>query len=323
MVVGVCAFVLAVLCIACRFEYAPIDQAIRLAALLALALLLSSAGWPRLALLLESFALFVATVMVMPALSSICAFLALPLQDDVLAAIDRWMGIDWTALAFWYRDHPVVTHILFDAYASVSWQPALLIFLLAFLDPERLRRLVTASAISLAATVFVFFLVPALGPYHYFNLPRAEFPDVTNLAPWYIPPLVEGLRNGSHNVVIDGLVTFPSYHAATSILFAFGWIGVPFIGAPLIVLNMVMLVSTVPIGSHYVIDVIAGMAVAFASLRLSNMYFRASDRTAPLATWERTPEGQAVLAYLGQWPIIGARVVRALNAFHEERPAAT
>jgi hypothetical protein len=157
VVVGVCAFVLAVLCIACRFEYAPIDQAIRLAALLALALLLSSAGWPRLALLLESFALFVATVMVMPALSSICAFLALPLQDDVLAAIDRWMGIDWTALAFWYRDHPVVTHILFDAYASVSWQPALLIFLLAFLDPERLRRLVTASAISLAATVFVSF----------------------------------------------------------------------------------------------------------------------------------------------------------------------
>ena len=295
IIIGVCALALAVLCILCKFEYAPLDDAVRIAGVFALAAVLAGAGWYRAALLLESFALVVATVMVVPALSSICAYMALPLQDDVLARIDSWMGIDWPALAFWYRAHPAISHILFDAYASIEWQPALLIFLLAFVDPERLRCFMTASAITLAVTVVAFLLVPAYGPYHYFNLARADFLNIPNTAPWHVPPLIEALRGGSHKIVSDGLVTFPSYHAATSILFAFGWAGVPLIGVPLIMLNMVMLVSTVPMGSHYVIDVVAGVATALASLRLAAMYFRASDQLPPLATWERTPEGQRSL----------------------------
>jgi membrane-associated phospholipid phosphatase len=323
IIIGICALSLAVLCVACRFEYAPVGDVIRIAVIFALACILAGAGWLRTALLLEALALVIATALVVPALSSISASMALPLQDDVLAAIDRWMGIDWTALAFWYRDHPVVTHILFDAYASIAWQPALLIFLLAFLDPERLRRLMTASAITLAVTVVVFFLVPALGPYHYFKLAHAEFPDVTNSAPWTVPPLIEALRAGSHKIVFDGLVTFPSYHAATSIMFAFGWAGVPLVGVPLIALNMVMLVSTVPIGSHYVIDVIAGIAVAYASLRLANMYFSVSDPLPPLETWDRTPAGRRILMVLSGWPVVGTLLRRPLNASNREQSAAT
>jgi membrane-associated phospholipid phosphatase len=323
MIIAVCALALAVLCILCRFEYAPLDEFVRIVGIFALAAVLAGAGWYRAALLLESFALVIATVMVVPALSSICAYMALPLQDDVLASIDSWMGIDWTALAFWYRAHPVISHLLFDAYASINWQPAILIFVLAFIDPERLRRFMTASAITLAATVVVFLLVPAYGPYHYFHLARVEFSNIPNTAPWHVPPLIEALRNGSHKIVSDGLVTFPSYHAATSILFAFGWAGVPLIGVPLIFLNMVMLVSTVPMGSHYVIDVIGGVAVALASLRLAGMYFRASDQVAPLATWQRTSEGRAIRAYVSRWPVVSSTIGRKFNASPGEHPAAT
>jgi membrane-associated phospholipid phosphatase len=320
---GGCAVALAILCILCRFQYAPLEELVRIAGVFAIAAVLAGAGWYRAALLLESLALVAATVMVVPALSSICAYIALPLQDDALARIDSWMGIDWTALAFWYRAHPAISRILFDAYASIEWQPALLIFLLAFVDPERLRRFMTASATTLAVTVVVFLLVPAYGPYHYFHLARVEFSNIPNTAPWHVPPLIEALRAGSHKIVSDGLVTFPSYHAATSILFAFGWAGIPLIGVPLIILNLVMLVSTVPMGSHYVIDVIAGIAAALASLRLAGMYYSSSDQVAPLARWERTPEGRAILAYLSRWPVIGGLAGRQLNAFPGEQPAVT
>jgi membrane-associated phospholipid phosphatase len=42
-------------------------------------------------------------------------------------------------------------------------------------------------------------------------------------------------------------------------------------------LNAAMLVSCVPIGSHYLIDVIVGIALAFAALRISDRYFKASE----------------------------------------------
>lgn len=323
VIIVACAVLLAVLCITLGFDYAPVAMLANIAFQMMIAVFLAGAGWPRAALLLESFALAFATVLVVAPLMSILASMALPLQDSVLAGIDRWMGIDWVALAHWYRAHPELMHILVIAYASINWQPALLIFLLAFVDPERLRKMMVASAITLAVTAIVFMLIPAYGPYHYFNLARADFPDVVNVAPWTVPELLENLRNGSREITSEGLVTFPSYHAATSVLFAFGWIGVPVIGVPCIILNLIMLVSTVPIGSHYIIDVIAGIVIALTSLRLAKTYFAASDRLPRFETWDRTPEGRSILAVVGGWPILGALLRQPLNASPEEQAAAT
>jgi membrane-associated phospholipid phosphatase len=274
-------------------------------------------------LLLESLALSVGTVLVIPPLSSMIAAMSMPLQDAALAQIDRWMGIDWVALAFWFRAHPELTRLLCYAYASILWQPLLLFIILTFVDPQRMRILITASAITLAATLIGFFLVPALGPYPHFNFTRADFPDAINVTPWVQPVMIEALRNGSREVVFAGIVSFPSYHAATSILFAFGWMAIPIIGLPIVLLNGVMLIATVPIGGHYVIDIFAGIAIAFASIGIARHYYRVTDRLPPLARWERTPEGQAILAYLSRCPVVGNLFGRTLNASHREQPAAT
>jgi membrane-associated phospholipid phosphatase len=323
MIVVTCAALLAVLAIAMGFDYAPVGLAVRLVFVLVLAAVLAGAGWPRAALLLESFALAAGTILVVPPLTSIFAAMAMPLQDSALATIDRWMGIDWIALAFWFRAHPELTRLLCDAYASILWQPVLLMVLLTFADPERMRIMMTASAIALAATLVGFFLVPALGPYPYFNFTHADFPDAINVTPWIQPGLIEALRNGSREVVFEGIVSFPSYHAATSILFAFGWIGVPVIGVPLVLMNMVMLIATVPIGGHYVIDIFAGVAVAFASLSLAMRYFRTTDTLPPLPTWDRTPEGRRILSRLRRLPLVSAFRRAPLKASHKEQAAAT
>jgi membrane-associated phospholipid phosphatase len=323
MIMATCGAFAVVLILALGFDYPPPTLVARILIISSLAALLAGAGWLRPALMLEAFALSLSAILFVPSLTSICAAMAMPLQDATLAAIDRWMGIDWVAMAFWFRAHPELSRFLCDAYASILWQPLLLIGLLGLADPERLRRMMTAQAITLAATIVGFFLVPALGPYAHFGFTRADFPDALNISPWIQPGLIEALRDGSRKIVFEGIVSFPSYHAATSILYAFGWLGVPIIGVPLVLLNVVMLISTVPIGGHYIVDVIAGVTIALTSIRLSNLYFAKMDTLPALQTWDRTSEGRRLMAVMAGWPVVGALIRRPFNASPEEHAAAT
>jgi membrane-associated phospholipid phosphatase len=65
---------------------------------------------------------------------------------------------------------------------------------------------------------------------------------------------------------LDGIVTFPSFHAAAAVLLAWAASGIPFLRYPMIALNFLMLISAIPIGGHYAIDVIAGSLVAAVSI---------------------------------------------------------
>jgi membrane-associated phospholipid phosphatase len=313
---------LVVLSIAMGFHYAPLLLTAQFAILLAIAAGLTGATWLRPALIMETAAIFTATFLVVPPLCSVLAAMAMPLQDAALADIDRRMGIDWVSMAFWFRAHPALSRFLCDVYASNLWQPVLLLLILTFVDPARLRLMITASAITLAITMFGFFLAPAMGPYWYFHFTPADFPDAINVMPWEQPKLIEALRNGSREMVFSGIVEFPSYHAASAILFAFAWSGVPVIGVFGIFLNVLMLVSTVPVGGHYIIDIYAGAAVALVSLSLAKRYYRATDRIPPLEPWNRTREGRRALAAMRKWPLVWALIKGPVKTSSKE-PATT
>ena len=57
-----------------------------------------------------------------------------------LLAADHLLGFDWEAIALWTRDRPQFSVFLSHVYSSLLWQPAILMPLLAYADPERLRR---------------------------------------------------------------------------------------------------------------------------------------------------------------------------------------
>ncbi len=322
IVMAACAVLLIVLSVSMGFHYAPYLLTAQLVILLAIAAALTGAGWLRPALIMEMAAILTATFLVVPPLCSVLAAFAMPLQDSALAEIDRRMGVDWVAIAFWFRDHPLLSRVLCDVYASNLWQPVVLIVALTATDPQRLRVMITASAITLAITMFGFFLFPAMGPYWHFNFTPADFPDAINVMPWEQPKFIEGLRNGSREMVFSGIVEFPSYHAASAVLFAVAWRGVPVIGVLGILLNVVMFVSTVPVGGHYLIDLYVGAAVALVSLGLAKWYYRATDRIPPLETWTRTRDGRRFLAALRKRPIVSALIKRTLKTSSKEAATA-
>jgi membrane-associated phospholipid phosphatase len=61
------------------------------------------------------------------------------------------------------------------------------------------------------------------------------------------------------------VITFPSLHAALAMIITAAVWPVRFLRWPIVVLNAAMLVATPVDGAHYLIDVLAGIAVAALS----------------------------------------------------------
>ena len=83
-------------------------------------------------------------------------------------------------------------------------------------------------------------------------------------------PVFLGLRDGSVRVLMamgaEGIITFPSLHAALAVILIAGFWPVPAARWPAAALNTLMLAATPIDGSHYFVDVVAGVAVAVVSL---------------------------------------------------------
>ena len=105
---------------------------------------------------------------------------------------------------------------------------------------------------------------PAASAYLHFNIvDLGTASTVSNFFP---------LRNGTLNVFdladMQGLVSMPSMHVTMAVLFVQALKGVPGIAAPALVLNAMMIASAPSQGGHYIADVLAGLLLAWATIRL-------------------------------------------------------
>ena len=64
----------------------------------------------------------------------------------------------------------------------------------------------------------------------------------------------------------EGIVTMPSYHTVQAVLFTYAFRHTGLVGYGIATLNMVMLLSIPPIGGHYLVDVLAGGALALGAI---------------------------------------------------------
>ncbi len=138
----------------------------------------------------------------------------------------------------------------------------------------RLQQFVLALNIALAVTIVISIFVPAVGTYYGLNLSPAErFPllDSSN----YVAQLrdIVALRNGSLRHLelfkLVGIVSFPSFHTASAVLYCWALWPVRGLRWVTIGLSTWMIAATPVIGAHYVIDVVGGAAVAGGSIFLA------------------------------------------------------
>jgi membrane-associated phospholipid phosphatase len=210
-------------------------------------------------------------------LSYLLARSSVPLQDSALAGSDRALGLDWIGYAHFVDAHTWLVRAYRVAYSSLIPQTIVVILALGFgrmLDD--LRQFVLAAILTGTASVLIAAQFPALGAFAHYGLKPTDFSHV-----WQATGLADlrdflAVRSGRLTVLdlrkMQGIVTFPSYHAALALvaLRAFWKSGLRWLRWSGTALAAVTIAATPIDGGHYFVDVIGGLAIAVASIAAAN-----------------------------------------------------
>jgi hypothetical protein len=203
-----------------------------------------------------------------------------PLQDQALLSIDRAMGLDPESIAAFVNNHEWLAKCFETGYGFIKWPllgvPIILAMTLRLI---RLQQFILALSIALALTIVISIFVPAIGTYYGLNLsPTERFPSVNSSI--YAGQLrdILSIRDGSLRRLelfnLAGIVSFPSFHAASAVLYMWALWPVRGIRSIAIVINGLTIIAAPVIGAHYIIDIIGGVALAAGSILLAKHVFR-------------------------------------------------
>lgn len=193
-----------------------------------------------------------------------------PLTDQLLHSWDLAIGFDWRACLDLLNEHPHANTALVFAYDSMQPQLVVVVILLALTRLNKvLDTFLLAFGVSAAVAVFVSGLMPAMSPLIYYGILPSDHPSITLAVPMEFAQHTTALRDGSLRLFqmsgAQGLVTFPSFHSCCAVLLALAFWQVPYARWGGLMLNGLMLVSVPVEGSHYLVDVLAGVVLAFSS----------------------------------------------------------
>lgn len=253
---------------------------------------------PKLIFSLGTIGQVIITCAIVGPLSYVAGKMGWPLQDQALLAIDRALGLDPEPIARFVNDHPWLSDVLSRGYGLIKW-PLLGIPVVLTLTARyvRLQLFMLAMSLALASTIAISALVPAIGTYYGLQLPAAHFPEINTAV--YAGQLrdILALRDGSlHELklfMLSGIVSFPSFHAASAVLYMWALWPVRGIGGIVAALSLLMIAATPVIGAHYIVDVAGGIALAVASIWAAKAYLewtsrasRVSAAPAASAVWQ-------------------------------------
>ena len=226
---------------------------------------------PIVVFMLGSIAQGVLITGVMAPLTYVAASAALPLQDANLHAIDQALGLDWRGYLAFVDERPLLSALLAKAYAMIGSQVLIVPLLLASLGRFcRLQQYTLALALTLIATTVISIFVPAIGVYYHLGLTAADHPNITPAT--YLDcardlPLVrDGLLRHLDLFQLAGIVTFPSFHAASAVLYAWALWPIRWVRPLVVIVNGAMLASTPIGGGHYFVDLMAGIAITVLAI---------------------------------------------------------
>jgi membrane-associated phospholipid phosphatase len=235
----------------------------------------------RLQCFIESVFVSVVLGVSLACLSYVGAAADLPLRDGDMIWIDRHLGFDWLAVMSVLDHSPRLLDVLNGAYATFTAQlvgaAAVLVAAGRMRDLDRFFIIFVCASISAEALSV---LVPTLGPIGALA-DHARFTNLPTLGRT-TAEIVLALRDKTLGTIdfeaVNGIISFPSMHAAVAIIVPYTLRWNRWLFAPIAALNAVMLLSAVPSGNHYVADVIAGVAVAVLAIGCGRAIQASFDR---------------------------------------------
>ena len=209
------------------------------------------------------------------------ATLAFRYQDGALHAMDVWLGLDWQAYLDVFNASPALGILSKAVYCSMQLQyPLVILALTASSRFLRLQQYIFTVLIALAVTLVIFTFVPAVGAYAYLRVPDEHYANLAPIVTFEQMQHLEAMRNGSWSVIRDmeGLISFPSFHTISAILFSWALFPERKLRWWVMALNAALIASTPVQGAHYFIDILGGALVAAFAILAAPLLMRACER---------------------------------------------
>jgi hypothetical protein len=193
---------------------------------------------------------------VVGALTYLCYASNLAAVDEYLSAADRMLFFDWLAWKRVFDEHRLVNAVFSFCYWSLAPQIMIAaIFLSATNRTGRLKEFTFVFVITLVSCGIIAVTFPSDSACALYgvDVEACRLDTIRELRAGHLSEIAFGQTKG--------IITFPSFHAASALIFIWVSRGIPLVFLSSLAINTLMFFATPIIGGHYLVDVIAGSLI--------------------------------------------------------------
>ncbi len=218
---------------------------------------------PHLELICECWVIGIAASIMAIMLSYVAASFNQPMADDFLKVLDRPLGFDWASYARAVDASPFLVKWFFHTYASMAKQLLFIpVLLIVIRQAPRAYVMLASFLLMVPISCFIFIWMPASGAFDSSGMQPSELTSIraADVYSW-VPKLltVRAAETFEFDLArAGGIISMPSVHAGTALICAWAGWRVPVIKYFLVAWNLFMSASTIFVGSHYLVDILAG-----------------------------------------------------------------
>lgn len=218
----------------------------------------------RLALFSEVLALMLIGTFAGAAVAMVALRSGAPMADSALKAADSALGLSAQSVVAWIATWNTSLEPLRFLYNSAFPEVAISVLLLSLFG-RRLEvwRLCFVFLVTLLTCALISFAIPAYGSF--VDAAPATVKALPSGAGTFWWGALNHCRMADIAVLrigdLGGVIGFPSFHSIIALLTIQAWFWNRWLRVPVIVWNLAMLFTTLPIGGHYFIDLIGGASL--------------------------------------------------------------
>ena len=217
---------------------------------------------------------FVCYSVVMGPMCYVAASFGLPLQDALFSRFDTAIGFDWLAVHKATVSSPWIANLNAWIYGHSAHQMLLAWLVLGATSQfDRLAGLFGAMTLATILTLTVSALMPAVGAYTFHGVGDEMLANMrgTGAGAWHVKDFL-AVRDGTLRYLdpktMEGITQFPSFHTIVAATAGWATWRTRYLKWPMALFSAAVIWTTLPIGGHYVIDILAGLAVTALALRV-------------------------------------------------------
>ena len=218
------------------------------------------ARWKRVGYFLTAFSF--------TALSLLVTFLAAPallgtphtnILNWQLLKIDQWLGFNQVMLMNWAFQYPWLVKLLHFSYETWFFQIIFTPLVLALVKQyNMIATWLNTSLLCIIAGGLIYYFFPSFPPSSVLSSPHFAHSCSVCIKNFFL--VHQGADYGS---ISCGLIDFPSFHVIDALINLIVFHKIKIIFIPLMILNTLLFLSTMLLGYHFLIDVIAAFVLVF------------------------------------------------------------